>query len=117
MKRVRLKLSPEAEEVYKHLNDKAPTSKNERMILKAVNQKVDLIKSNPHFGNPIAKKKIPVEYQEKYGITNLFRVELPSFWRMLYTLTEEGSEIEIIAFVLDMMNHKQYDKKFGYRGI
>jgi len=26
-------------------------------------------------------------------------------------------EIEIIVFVLDVIDHKQYDKKFGYRGI
>ncbi|MFH1916559.1 MAG: hypothetical protein ABIJ21_04800 [Nanoarchaeota archaeon] len=117
MKRVRLKLSPEAEEVYKHLNEEAPTSKTERMILKAINQKVELIKANPHFGNPISRKKIPEEYKQKYGITNLFRVELPSAWRMLYTLTDGESEIEIIAFVLDIIDHKQYDKKFGYRGI
>ena len=117
MKRVRLKLSPDAEKVYRHLNDEAPTSKTERMILKAVNQKVELIKSNPHFGNPIGKHKIPIEYQQKYNITNLFRVELPAAWRMLYTLTDGESEIEIIAFVLDVINHKKYDKKFGYKGI
>lgn len=117
MKIVRLKLSPEAEEVYKHLNEEAPTSKTERMILKAVNQKIELIKSNPHFGNPIAKDKIPNEYKQKYGITNLFRVELPAAWRMLYTLTDGESEVEIIAFVLDVIDHEQYDKKFGYRGI
>jgi len=117
VKRVRLILSPEAQEVYKYLNEEAPTSKTERMILKAVNQKVELIKSNPHFGNPIAKDKIPHEYSQKYGVTNLFRVELPAAWRMLYALTEGESEIEIIAFVLDVIDHKQYDKKFGYRGI
>ena len=117
MKIVRLKLSPEAEEVYKHLNKEAPTSKTERMILKAINQKVELIKSNPHFGNPISKNKIPNEYQQKYGITNLFRVELPGAWRMLYTLTDGESEVEIIAFVLDVIDHKKYDKKFGYRVI
>lgn len=33
---------------------------------------------------------------------------------MLYTLTKNG-EIEIIAFVLDILNHPDYDKKFGYR--
>jgi len=37
MKTVRIILSPEAEEVYKYLNEKASTSKNERAILKAVN--------------------------------------------------------------------------------
>lgn len=116
MKIVRVKLSPEAEEVYKHLTDEAPHSKTERMILKAVNQKVELIKRNPHYGNPIGKDKIPLEYKQKYFVTNLFRVELPVFWRMLYTLTEGENEIEIIAFVLDFIDHKEYDKKFGYRG-
>ncbi len=114
MKIVRVKLSTEAEEVFKYLNREASDSKTERMILKAVNQKVELIKSNPHFGDPIAKKLIPEEYKQKYGITNLFRIELPIFWRMLYTLTDGESEIEIIAFVLDIIDHKDYDKKFGY---
>ena len=59
MKVIRIKLSPEAEEVYQHLNKEAPDSKVERMILKAVNQKVELIKANPHFGDPIAKNLIP----------------------------------------------------------
>lgn len=117
MKIVRVKLSAEAEEVYKHLNEEAPSSKTERMILKAVNQKVDLIKSNPHFGNPVAKDKIPIEYKQKYDVTNLFRVELPAAWRMLYTLTDGESEVEIIAFVLDVIDHELYDKKFGYRRI
>lgn len=116
MKIIRIKLSPEAEEVYQHLNKEAPDSKTERMILKAVNQKVELIKANPHFGGPIAKKLIPEEYKQKYGVTNLFRVELPTFWRMLYTLTDGESEIEIIAFVLDIIDHEEYNKKFGYKG-
>lgn len=116
MKIVRVKLSPEAEEVYKHLNEEAPASKRERMILKAVNQKVELIKTNPHYGDPIRKDKIPEEYKQKYTVTNLFRVELPAFWRMLYTLADGESEIEIIAFVLDVIDHKDYNKKFGYRG-
>ncbi|MBD3318509.1 hypothetical protein GF342_01220 [Candidatus Woesearchaeota archaeon] len=101
--------------MYKHLNAEAPTSKTERMILKAVNKKVELIKSNPHYGDPIAKKLIPKEYSAKFGITNLFRVELPGYWRMLYTLTDSENEVEIIAFVLDLIDHKKYDKKFGFR--
>ena len=32
------------------------------------------------------------------------------------TLTGGGTEIEIIAFVLDIIDHPDYDKKFGYRG-
>jgi len=34
---------------------------------------------------------------------------------MVYTITNGDSEIEIIAFVLDVINHKEYDKKFNYK--
>ncbi len=115
MKTVRVIFSPEAEEVYKYLNKQAPTSKTERSILNAINKKVELIKANHHYGNPISKNLIPKEYKLKYRVTNLFRVELPNFWRMLYTLTEGETEIEIIAFVLDVIDHKIYNKKLGYK--
>ena len=84
------------------------------MILKAINKKLELIKRNVHYGNVLSKKLIPSEYQSKYCATNLFRIELPCFWRMLYTLTAER-RIEVIAFVLDIVDHKQYNKKFGYK--
>jgi hypothetical protein len=116
MKAVRVVLSPDAEEIYRYLNERSPNSKIERTIFNAINKKVELIKANPHYGNPVAKPLIPEEYRAKYGITNLFRVELPNFWRMLYTLTNGETEIEIIAFVLDVIDHEKYDKKFGYRG-
>ena len=115
MKTVRVVFSPEAETVYKYLNEQAASSKIEKSILNAVNKKVELIKSNMHYGNPVAKSLIPEEYKVKYGVKNLFRVELPNFWRMLYTLTDGETEIEIVAFVLDVIDHNEYDKKFGYR--
>jgi len=65
MKTIRIKLSPEAETVYTHLNEEAPTSKSDNMILKAVNKKIELIKVNAHYGNPIAKDLIPNEYKQK----------------------------------------------------
>lgn len=112
---IRVTLSPEAEEVYNYLNEQASTSKIERSIFTAFHKKKDLIKANPHYGEPVAKRLIPGEYIVKYGATNLFRVELPNYWRMLYTLTGGETEIEIIAFVLDIIDHKKYDKKFGYK--
>ena len=115
MKSIRVIFSPEAEKVYKYLNAKAPYSKTERMILNALNKKIELIKINMHFGDPIAKNLIPKDYKERYGITNLFRVELPQFWRMLYSLIDGESKIEIIAFILDIIDHKDYNKKFGYK--
>ncbi len=43
MKTVRL-CSPEAEEVYKYLNEHAAHSKSERTFLNAVNKKIELMK-------------------------------------------------------------------------
>ncbi|MCK4883852.1 MAG: hypothetical protein KAS30_03220, partial [Candidatus Diapherotrites archaeon] len=82
MKKVRVIFSPEAEEVYEYLNKEAVFSKHEKMILKAVHKKINLIKDNTHCGDPIAKKFIPEEYKVNYGVNNLFRIELPQFWRM-----------------------------------
>src|SRR3989344_6463883 len=115
MKTIRVKLSPEAEEVYNYLNEQAKDSKIESSILNAINKKSDLIKANPHYGNPVAKNLIPEKYTLKYGISNLFRVELPNFWRMLYSLVDGESEVEIIAFVVEIADHKGYDKRFGYK--
>jgi len=115
MKKIRVILSPDAKEVYNHLKEEAPRSKTERTILNSINKKVEVIKTNPHYGDPIAKTLIPEEYLDKYEITNLFRVELPNFWRMLYTLKDGDTKCEIIAFVLDLIDHPTYNKKFGYK--
>ncbi len=116
MKPVRVILSAEAEEVYKYLNEQAPDSKIEQTILNALQKKIELIKANKDYGEPIGKKLIPKEYAERYGVTNLFKVDLPNFWRMLYTLTNGGMQVEIIAFILDIIDHNKYNKKFGYKG-
>ena len=58
------------------------------------------------------KKAIPKELK-KLNIQNLYRVELSNYWRMLYTI--EGNTIEIFLFVLKIINHKEYNKLFGYK--
>lgn len=35
---------------------------------------------------------------------------------MLYTLTNGGMQVEIVAFILDIIDHDKYNKKFGYKG-
>ncbi len=112
--RIEVSLSPEAKQTCNFLNEKARTSKSSRMILDAINNKLELIKADSHYGNPVAKKLIPREYIMKHGISNLFRVELPLFWRMLYTLTKED-DIQVIAIVMDICCHQDYNRKFGYR--
>ena len=109
MKKTTVRLSPDAEEAYKELNLRAKTSKVEKSILTSIKKKIELIKDNPHYGVSVPKKMIPKKYITEYEINNLFVVKLSSYWRMLYTLANNGS-IEIISFVLDIISHPDYDK-------
>jgi len=120
VKPVRIVLLGEAEKEFKRLNEivgnqlkSGRENSQEIQLLKSIRQKFDFIKNNPFYGDPIAKKLIPEEYKIKYRAVNLFRTELSQFWRMIYIL--KGDEIEIVAFILDILPHPDYDKKFGYR--
>ncbi len=112
---VKVILKGQAKEEFEELNRlageqqaKGITNSDEMQLVKSIQQKVDLIKENPMYGNSIPKKQIP----KILDVSNLFRVELTGRWRMLYTL--DGNQIEIVAFVLYVMDHPTYDKLFGY---
>jgi hypothetical protein len=65
MKSVRVVvLTPEAADVYHNFLSKASDSKQEDAILNAFLQKVELLKDNVHYGQPIAKKH-PCRIQDK----------------------------------------------------
>ena len=115
MKKIRIILSPEVEKSFAELEKEAQTQKVAQSILRSIQQKIELIKQNPHYGEPVSKKLIPVEWIQKYGIHNLFHVELANYWRLMYSLVRSMNENEIIAFVLNISSHPEYDKKMGYR--
>jgi hypothetical protein len=71
------------------------------------------IKNNPNYGNKISRKYLNKDIIKKYNTDKILRVELVGFWRLLYTL--KGNEVEIIAIILDFMDHKEYSELFRYR--
>ena len=71
------------------------------------------MRNNPEYGIHIPKNRIPKEYIKNYDVNNLWKINLSGSWRMIYTI--KGDEVEIISLILDIINHKDYDKKFGYR--
>jgi hypothetical protein len=110
-----IRFSDEAKNIYDFLVEQAKRYKAERMILDSLKDKLALIQGNSHYGDSIAKRLIPRYYVVKFGIKNLFRVELSQYWRMLYSLTK-GEEVEVIALIIDIQDHEGYDKAFGYKG-
>ena len=116
MKPVRVILLDNAKEEFERLNvivgkqlELGKQSTEEMQLLNSIEQKINLIKLNPFYGYNLAKNLIPKEY----NVTNLWRVELSQFWRMLYTIT--GNELDIISVLLEFMNHDRYNKLFGYK--
>ncbi|MCK5282425.1 MAG: hypothetical protein KAK00_03370 [Nanoarchaeota archaeon] len=109
-KEVRILLKDRAKDSYIEL--KKRTDKESQSILNSIERIKAILKDNPQFGDPIAKKLIPKSLRG-IGIQNLYRVELSNYWRMLYTI--EGSKIEIFLFVLNIVDHKDYNKLFGYK--
>lgn len=105
--------SPEAQEKFLFLTKQSKISKIERSIINSLNKKIEILKNDKNYGQPIAKRLIPEFYVQKYNIRNLFRLELPNFWRVLYTV--DNDEIEIIAIIIDIVDHKEYNKKFNYK--
>jgi|SRR3972149_9460296 len=120
-KDVKIVLSQEADEIYEELNKivgeekkKGENSSFHQTLLRSINRVKELLKLNPFAGNQIPKNLLPEKYVKKYATENIWRIELADRWRLLYTIT--GNELEIIAFILDIVNHKKYNKIFGYKG-
>lgn len=78
-------------------------------LLKSVHRALDLLKKNPFVGDNIPHKLWPKEYA---NLPNLFRFELSQFWRLLYYVI--GDEVRVISVVFEIIDHKHYDKIFGY---
>ena len=115
-KSVRAIMIDEAKEAFIRLNEivgvqikYGKTNTSEMQLLKSIKNKIELIKQNPFYGDNIKKQLIP----KKYQVPNLWRVELINYWRMLYTV--RGDEIEILCFILEILDHNGYNRVFGYR--
>jgi len=96
----------ELEKAFNSLSNKDP-------IKKALIRAIQNLKEDYQAGEYIPKNKIPEAYLRKYGINNVRVYDLPFAWRLMYTVTG-SSEIGIISVILDWMNHKDYERLFGF---
>ena len=119
-KEVIVKLSEDANEIYEELNKfvgeeklKGIESSFHQTLLRSIQRVRELLKNNPFAGDQVPKRLISSKYILKYDVDNLWRIELADRWRLVYTIT--GNQIEIIAFVMDIFDHRDYDRVFGYK--
>ncbi len=115
-KKVRVQLIGEAEKEFEKLNEaigkeleKGIKNSQNQQLLKAIKKTTEILKLNPQYGTQIPRKQIP----NILPVDNLWKVNLTGYWRLLYTL--RGEKLEIICFILEIVDHKKYNKIFGYR--
>jgi hypothetical protein len=94
------------EKEFNELSEKDPLKKS---LIRAIKN----IQENAFSGRNVKKNLIPKAYIEKYRVDNLWIYNLPDGWRLIYSITSTG-EIKIIAAVLDWMDHKDYERLFGF---
>ncbi|MFW6450603.1 MAG: type II toxin-antitoxin system RelE family toxin [Nanoarchaeota archaeon] len=113
-------ITGEAKEEFNKLNKvvgdeiaKGIANSDHQKLLNSIKQKIELLRDNPQYGIHIPKDKIPKIYIRNYDVNNLWKINLSGFWRMIYTI--RGSDVEIVSLILEITNHKDYDKRFGYK--
>jgi len=97
--------SSEFIKVFKSLDAKSE-------LYKEINNALDLLKEDVFRGDKISQDLWPKKYIRKYSIHTLFRYELSHGWRLIYTIY--GTKLEIICTILEVLPHKEYEKRFGY---
>ncbi len=82
-------------------------------LLKAIDRTKDNLKIDPQFGTHIPRKNVGKGATKRYGTDRLWKIDLVGYWRMIYTII--GRDVKVVAFVLEFMNHNNYNKIFGYK--
>ena len=84
----------------------------EKRLAEFVQRAIGDLRENPFCGTKIPRALWPKEYVREYGVTNLWKYDLPNGWRLIYTIV--GTELEIVSIILEWFSHKEYEKKFKY---
>lgn len=84
-----------------------------RTVAKRVHALKPVLLADCLHGEVVRKSVIPASLRREYGLENLYVEDLPSFWRLLYTVVRVDGER--ILVVLEIVNHRAYSRWFPGR--
>ncbi|VVC03197.1 Uncharacterised protein [Candidatus Burarchaeum australiense] len=85
----------------------------ERELAENLGKAIEALKQNRLRSIKLPRQLWPDDYVRKYGITVLYKHDMPRGWRLLYT--EVGDRVEIVSILLEWLDHESYEKRFGYK--
>ncbi len=83
------------------------------MLKKTVTSVISSLKNKVIVGEHVKHEVIPKYHIKRHNIQILYRVSLPHGWRLVYSI-QSFYEKEPTILLLELMDHKQYNKRFGY---
>ncbi len=100
-------IHPDASVQYEKLERSAAAGSHpDGAAWKKVGMAFERVRADGQWGEVIPKSQIPLRFVQKYGVTNLYCVDLPSFRRCSYTIL--GRDV----IFLDIVDHRKYDRLF-----
>ena len=105
-------LSPSASEHLRRL-ERDPARSSALMARRIRSLRSVLLADCLH-GEVVKKDRIPRVLRDTYGLENLYVEDLPSFWRLLYTIVRDRGERYVV--VVEIADHEAYDRWFPGRG-
>jgi hypothetical protein len=80
----------------------------DRVLYDRIQTAILKMKNNPTCGKKIQKKI----WLAQYKVKNLWKYNLSSSWRLLYTIKED--QLMIVNVILEWLDHKSYERRFAY---
>ena len=104
---------PSCVKATKDTADFISSLESDSYVHQIVNEALNVLKENMFAGQLIEKRKFPKVYVQKYGVNNLYKYNLDRARRLIYTLVADETGIAVV--IIEILNHKDYEKRFGYK--
>lgn len=86
--------------------------KKDDALYKVVRNIINDLKNDKIVGIRLKREQIPKYYIKRHNVNAVFKVDLPGYWRLIYGITAIHGEKK--ALLMELFDHKRYDKRFGY---
>jgi hypothetical protein len=91
----------------------ASPASSARSVARRVQALKPLLLADCLHGEVVRKSSIPSPLRDRYEIENLYVEDLPSFWRLLYSVVKIDAARFIL--VLEIVDHRTYSRWFPGR--
>lgn len=109
-----IRFSAEFNKDYVRLRERADREDSEaKYLIERISKATAKLAENTEAGRKIPRPLWPKDYCEKYDVRNLWKINLDSNWRLVYTIT--GNQAELFLIYLECLKHKDYERKFKYK--